>query len=61
MLASVDSLDDFEQVFAAAISSGRPTVIDAKISRWALPHYSTSPDGVLAGVFDEIQQRLRGH
>ena len=58
---SVDSLDDFEQAFAAAISSGRPTVIDAKISRWALPHYSTSPDGVLAGVFDEIQQRLRGH
>jgi acetolactate synthase-1/2/3 large subunit len=58
---SVDSLDDFEQAFAAAISSGRPTVIDAKISRWALPHYSTSPNGVLAGVFDEIQQRLRGH
>jgi acetolactate synthase I/II/III large subunit len=58
---SVDSLDDFEQAFAVAISSGRPTVIDAKISRWALPHYSTSPDGVLAGVFDEIQQRLRGH
>jgi acetolactate synthase I/II/III large subunit len=57
----VDSLDDFEQAFAAAISSGRPTVIDAKISRWALPHYSTSPNGVLAGVFDEIQQRLRGH
>jgi acetolactate synthase-1/2/3 large subunit len=57
---SVDSLDDFEQAFAAAISSGRPTVIDAKISRWALPHYSTSPNGVLAGVFDEIQQRLRG-
>jgi hypothetical protein len=48
---SVDSLVDFEQAFAAAISSGRLTVIDATISRWALPRYSTSPDGVLAGVF----------
>jgi acetolactate synthase-1/2/3 large subunit len=57
---SVDSLEHFEQVFRAAISSGRPTVIDAKISRWALPHYSTSPKGVLAGVFEEIEERLRG-
>jgi acetolactate synthase I/II/III large subunit len=57
---SVDSLEDFERAFRAAISSGRPTVIDAKISRWALPHYSTSPRGVLAGVFEEIQARLRG-
>ncbi|OBG30223.1 thiamine pyrophosphate-binding protein [Mycobacterium sp. 852002-51057_SCH5723018] len=57
---SVDSLDDFERVFTAAIASGRPTVIDVKISRWALPHYSTSPDGVLASVFDQIEQRLRG-
>jgi len=56
----VDSLEDFERVFRAAINSGRPTVIDAKISQWALPHYSTSPRGVLAGVFEEIQDRLRG-
>ncbi|GAA4491584.1 acetolactate synthase large subunit [Rhodococcus olei] len=57
---SVDSLEDFEHAFAAAISSGRPTVIDAKISRWALPHYSTSPDGAIAGVFEKIEERLRG-
>ena len=29
--------------------SGRPAVIDAQITRWALPHYSPSPEGVLAG------------
>ena len=57
---SVDTLDDFEDVFSTAIASGRPTVIDAKISRWALPHYSTSPDGVVHGVFEEIEKRLRG-
>ncbi|MGV0853044.1 thiamine pyrophosphate-binding protein [Mycolicibacterium phlei] len=57
---SVDSPDEFERAFRAAISSGRPTVIDARISRWALPHYSTSPNGVLAGVFEEIQERVRG-
>jgi acetolactate synthase I/II/III large subunit len=57
---SVDTLDDFEDAFRTAIASGRPTVIDAKISRWALPHYSTSPDGVVHGVFEEIEKRLRG-
>jgi acetolactate synthase I/II/III large subunit len=57
---SVDSLDEFERVFTAAIGSGRPTVIDAKISRWALPHYSTSPQGTLVGAVEEIERRLRG-
>ncbi|CAN5651757.1 acetolactate synthase large subunit [soil metagenome] len=57
---SVDNPDDFEDIFRRAIASGRPTVIDAKISRWALPHYSTSPDGVVHGVFEEIERRLRG-
>jgi acetolactate synthase I/II/III large subunit len=57
---SVDTPEDFEDVFRRAIASGRPTVIDAKISRWALPHYSTSPDGVLHGVYEEIEKRLRG-
>ena len=56
---SVNSIDEFEDVFVKALSSGRPTVIDAKISRWALPHYSTSPAGILAGVYEQIEDRLR--
>lgn len=51
---------DFEEVFAKALASNRPTVIDAKITRWALPHYSSSPEGVAHGVWELIEQRLRG-
>jgi acetolactate synthase-1/2/3 large subunit len=55
----VDNLEDFKQAFGAALRSGRPTVIDAKITRWAVPHYSTSPDGVIAGIVETIEQRFR--
>src|SRR6266704_3559477 len=55
----VDSLGEFEEAFAAALSSGRPTVIDAKITRWAVPHYSPSPDGVIAGLVEAIEERFR--
>jgi acetolactate synthase-1/2/3 large subunit len=55
----VDSLGDFEDAFAAAIRSGRPTVIDAKITRWAVPHYSPSPHGVIAGLVEAIEERFR--
>ena len=55
----VDTLEDFEEAFAAALASGRPTVIDAKITRWAVPHYSPSPDGVIAGLVEAIEARFR--
>ena len=55
----VDTLEDFEEAFRAAIASGRPTVIDAKITRWAVPHYSPSPDGVIAGLAEAIEARFR--
>jgi acetolactate synthase-1/2/3 large subunit len=55
----VDTLEDFEQAFAAALASNRPTVIDAKITRWAVPHYSPSPDGVIAGLVEALEERLR--
>jgi acetolactate synthase-1/2/3 large subunit len=55
----VESLDDFKDAFAAALGSGRPTVIDAKITRWAIPHYSPSPDGVIAGIVETVEQRFR--
>jgi acetolactate synthase-1/2/3 large subunit len=55
----VDTLAEFTEAFAAALVSGRPTVIDAKITRWAIPHYSPSPDGVIDGVVEMIEQRFR--
>jgi acetolactate synthase I/II/III large subunit len=55
----VDTLEDFEQAFGAALASDRPAVIDAKITRWAVPHYSPSPDGVIAGLVETIEERLR--
>jgi acetolactate synthase-1/2/3 large subunit len=55
----VETLDEFEDAFRAALSSNRPTVIDAKITRWALPHYSPSPDGVIAGLVETVEARFR--
>lgn len=55
----VETLDEFKDAFAAALVSGKPTVIDAKITRWAIPHYSPSPDGVIAGIVEVMEQRFR--
>jgi acetolactate synthase I/II/III large subunit len=57
---TVNTLDEFEDAFRASLGSGRPTVIDAHITRWALPHYSPSPRGVVHGIAEMIEQRLRG-
>jgi acetolactate synthase-1/2/3 large subunit len=54
----VDNLEEFETAFTAALSSAKPTLIDAHITRWAIPHYSSSPEGVLAGVMDAVMQRI---
>ncbi|MFC5825616.1 thiamine pyrophosphate-binding protein [Nonomuraea insulae] len=56
----VETIEEFEDAFRAALASGRPTVIDARITRWAIPHYSPSPDGVIAGLVETIEDRLRG-
>ena len=37
---TVETLEEFERAHAAALASKQPSVIDAKISRLALPHYS---------------------
>jgi len=55
----VDTLEGFEEAFRAALASGRPAVIDAKITRWAVPHYSPSPDGVIAGLVESLEARFR--
>jgi acetolactate synthase I/II/III large subunit len=56
----VESLEEFKDAFAAALASGRPTVIDAKITRWAVPHYSPSPDGIIDGIVEDLERRFRG-
>ncbi|GLX00252.1 thiamine pyrophosphate-binding protein [Microtetraspora sp. NBRC 16547] len=55
----VKTIEEFEDAFRAALASGRPTVIDAKITRWALPHYSSSPEGTIPGVWEALENRLR--
>src|SRR5262249_9593383 len=46
----VETLAEFEQAFKAAVASGKPTLIDAMITRLAIPHYSPNPAGVLAPI-----------
>jgi acetolactate synthase-1/2/3 large subunit len=55
----VESIEDFEEAFAAALASNRPSVIDAKITRWALPHYSPSPEGIISGLVETLEARFR--
>jgi acetolactate synthase-1/2/3 large subunit len=57
---SVNDEDEFEEAFKDALASNRPCVIDARITRWAIPHYSISPEGMLAGIADRIKARLGG-
>jgi len=57
---SVSNEDEFEAAFKDALASGKPFVIDAKITRWAIPHFSTSPRGTIAGIIERIEERMRG-
>lgn len=55
----VETLEEFEEAFRAALASGRPSLIDARITRWAVPHYSPSPDGVIDGLVETVEARFR--
>ena len=54
----VETLEEFEKAFRAALASGKPTIIDAAITRLALPHYSPSPQGALAGIWEMLLKRF---
>jgi acetolactate synthase-1/2/3 large subunit len=54
----VETLEQFETAFKASLASGKPTLIDAAITRLALPHYSPSPEGIWAAVWEMIRKRL---
>jgi acetolactate synthase-1/2/3 large subunit len=55
----VETLDEFRDAFERALLANRPTVIDARITRWALPHYSPSPEGVIKGIVETLEARFR--
>ena len=55
----VETIEEFEAAFKQALALGKPVIIDAHITRWALPHYSPSPRGILAGIGEMIEERLR--
>jgi acetolactate synthase I/II/III large subunit len=54
----VNSLAEFEAAFRAALASGKPTLIDASITRFALPHYSSNPEGILAAIEESVMKKL---
>jgi acetolactate synthase-1/2/3 large subunit len=56
----VNSLNEFEAAFRSALVSGQPTLIDARISRLAIPHYSPNPAGLLAAIEESIEKKLEG-
>ena len=56
---TVETLEGFEAAFDQALASGRPTIIDARITRWAIPHFSPSPDGLIAGLVKTVEERLQ--
>jgi acetolactate synthase-1/2/3 large subunit len=56
----VNSLNEFEAAFRSALASGQPTLIDARISRLAIPHYSPNPAGLLTAIEDAFQEKLEG-
>ena len=54
----VKSVEQFEAAFQEALASGKPTLIDAAITRLAIPHYSPNPEGVFAAIEEALAKRL---
>lgn len=53
-----ETLEDFETALDAALVADKPTIIDAHITRVALPHYSPNPHGLLRGIVEMLTQRI---
>lgn len=54
----VESLEQFERAFADALASGRPCLIDAHITEWALPNFSGNPRGMWATIVERVRERM---
>ena len=48
------TLREFDHAFKAALASGKPTLIDAVITRLAIPHYSPNPEGLSAALAEAV-------
>lgn len=55
-----DNLEQFESAFREALASGKPALIDAHITRLAVPHYSPNPAGLLADIEGKLAKVLKG-
>jgi acetolactate synthase-1/2/3 large subunit len=53
-----ETLDEFESAFEQALASGKPTVIDARITRLAIPHYCPNPAGLIAALEEALKKRV---
>src|SRR4029079_8282818 len=56
----VESVEEFEAALQAALQSGKPTIIDAAITRLAVPHYSPNPAGLLKTIEEARAKRILG-
>jgi acetolactate synthase-1/2/3 large subunit len=54
----VTNVAQFESAFREALVSNQPTLIDAHITRLALPHYSSNPAGLLAALEEDLAKAL---
>jgi acetolactate synthase I/II/III large subunit len=54
----VETVEAFERAFKEALKLNKPVIIDAHISRLEIPHYSSSPEGVLAGLIERVEDRI---
>jgi acetolactate synthase-1/2/3 large subunit len=54
----VETIEEFEAAFEEALRLGKPVIIDAHITRAALPHYASSPEGVLIGIAEMVEDRI---
>jgi acetolactate synthase-1/2/3 large subunit len=55
-----NNLAEFEAAFQDAVACGKPAVIDAAITRLAIPHYSPTPHGLIdwPKLIREIEERI---
>jgi predicted transposase YbfD/YdcC len=54
----VETLEEFERAFAAALAAGRPTVIDAKVTQWALPTTAPRPGALSPESGKRLEERF---
>jgi acetolactate synthase I/II/III large subunit len=54
----VETLDQFESAFKEALASAKPTLIAARISRMAIPHYSSNPAGLVAAIEEALAKKV---